>query len=180
MSDGAPDANIRRWAATRRLPQSHLERWLTLARDDRRALLETAESLRLRTGQFVATFELLGEIAVRERASIAAIIARAEIRRIVDGSGSAPEKAVRFLAALRALRYPQLRELSDRLTAAIAALGLPHGIEVALPRDLASDELRIEIVAHGGAELESLAGALMEKLDGLKRIAEMIGGADEI
>ena len=180
MSAGALDANIRQWAAARRLPQSHLERWLALACADRRALLESAEAVRMRTGQFVAAFELIAEIAVREREPIAAIIARAEIRRILDGAGSAPEKAVRFLGALRAMRYPRLKKMGDRLAAAIAALGLPRGIAVALPHDLASDELRIEIVAHGGAELESLAVALTEKLDGLKRIAEMVGGADEI
>jgi hypothetical protein len=180
MSADALDENIRRWAAVRRLPQSYLERWLALADTDRRALLEIAESLRMRTGQFVAAFELLGELAVRERQPIAAVAARTEIRRIVDGTGSGPERAASLLGALRALRYPQMKALGDRLAAAVAALRLPRGIAVVLPHDLASDELRIEIVAHGGAELESLARALAERLNGLKRIADIIGGADEI
>jgi hypothetical protein len=180
MSTSAPDDNIGRWAAARRLPQVYLERWLALVLADRRALLEIVESLPMRTGQFIAAFELLGELAVREREPIAAVLARPELRRILDGAGSGPEKASRLLGALRALRYPRMKEFSDRIAAAIAALELPRGIAVVLPRDLASDELRIEIVARGGAELESLALALAQKLNGLKRIAEMIGGADEV
>lgn len=180
MSAGASEDDIRRWAAAKHLPQSHLERWLALARADRRALLEIAEGLRMRTGQFVAVFELLEELTVREREPIAAILARAEIRRILGATGSGPRKAARLLNAIRTLRYPRMKEFADRLAAAMAALDLPRGIRVVLPYDLASDELRIEVIAHSGAELEDLALAFAKKLDGLKRIAEMIGGADEI
>jgi hypothetical protein len=172
------DDRIRRWAEDKHLPQSCLERWLALAPADRAALLEIAEPLRMRTGQFVAVFGLLEELAIREGQPIAGILARTEIRRILDGSGSGPSKAARLLNAMRELRYPQMKELTDRLAAEIAALGLPRGIAVVLPHDLASDELRIEIVAHSGAQLEILAHALADKLDGLKRIAEMIGGND--
>lgn len=180
MSFGALDDDIRRWADARRLPQTQLDRWLALGLADRRALFEIADRLRMRTGQFVAAFELLEELAVREREPIATVVARTEIRRVADGTGSGPERAARLLGALRALRYPRMSEFNNRLADAIAALRLPRGIAVVLPRDLASDELRIEIVARGGAELGSLALALAERLEGLKRIAEMMGGADEI
>jgi hypothetical protein len=65
------DDAIRRWAAERHLPDAHLRRWLALTDADRGALLELARKLRLRTGQFVTAFEMLEEIAVRERATIA-------------------------------------------------------------------------------------------------------------
>ena len=174
------DDRIRGWAAARRLPQAYLSRWLALEPADRIAMLELAEGLRMRTGQFVAAFDLVDEIALREGDRFAAIVGRSEIRRLASASGSGPGKAARLLDTLRALRYPRMKALSDRLTAALAVLRLPEGIRVVLPKDLASDELRIEIVAHGERELERLAQALAEKLDGLKRIAEMIGGADEV
>ena len=73
---------IRQWAAQRHLPEAHLRRWLALADQDRAALLELAEGLRLRTGQLVTTLELVEEIAVRESATIGMILVRPEIRRI--------------------------------------------------------------------------------------------------
>jgi hypothetical protein len=55
---------------------------------------------------------------------------------------------------------------------------MPHGIKVVLPRDLASDEVRIEIVAHGSAELSELLETLRIKAGPLVRIAAMLGGTD--
>jgi hypothetical protein len=49
---------------------------------------------------------------------------------------------------------------------------------VILPRDLASDELRIEITAHGAAELEKLIEAIAKRAAGLRRVAGLIGGED--
>ena len=54
-------------------PDAHRRRWLALTHADRATLVHMAEALRLRTGQLVAAFELLEEIALRERVSIAAI-----------------------------------------------------------------------------------------------------------
>jgi hypothetical protein len=181
---------IRRWAAARRLPDAHLRRWLAHADDDRAALLELADTLRLRTGQFVIAFELLEEIALREReanvsieeieVTIAAILARREIRRILEGTGSAPGRARELIETLRAIRFPRLKRTSDRLAAEIAALGLPRGVKVVLPKELSSDEVRIEISAHGGGELQRLIDSVAQARAGLRRIADLIGGTDSI
>src|ERR1700757_1490899 len=93
------DARIREWAEARRLPGSHLERWLRLPKDDRNALLEVADKLRMRTGQFVVSLGLLEEIAARDRAAIATILERAQLRRIIEGNGSAPARASAVIAA---------------------------------------------------------------------------------
>ena len=181
MSIENSDPRIREWAGKRRLPESHLGRWLALREQDRAAILEIAEGLRLRTGQLVTALDLLEEIALRERASIADVLARSDIRRILEGTGSAPGRASALLEYLRMVRFPLLKAATDRLRAEIAALALPAGVEVVLPRELSSDELRIEISAHGGAELERLIGAIENKASALRRIAEMLGGgADEI
>ncbi len=187
MSGPEISDTIRRWAAERHLPEPHLERWLALGHDDRAALLEIAEALRLRTGQLMTALEMLEEIAVRERAThgplaapIAAILARGEIRRILEAKGSAPGRARELLETLRAIRFPRLKRAADRLAAEIAALGLPGKVKVVLPRELSSDEVRIEISAHGGAELERLIDAVTQARAGLARVAEQIGGADSV
>jgi hypothetical protein len=47
-----------------------------------------------------------------------------------------------------------------------------------LPRDLVSDEVRIEIVAHGSAEMEQLLACLTAKSREFVALAAMLGGAD--
>lgn len=180
MNAGETQASIRRWAEQRRLPQAHLDRWLALDDLSAAALLEVAERVHLRTGQMVAAIDLLDEIAVRERTNIVSILARRELRRILDGAGSAPGKARALLEELRALRFPRLKQMTERLANEIGALKLPAGINVVLPHEFGSDELRIEITAHGGDELESLIEAVAKGGKELGRIARMLGGADEI
>ena len=176
MSALATDDAIRQWAAERHLPEAHIERWLALASDDRTAILKVAEGLRLRTGA-VAAFELLEEIALREHVAIAAILATDEIRRILDGAGSAPGRARELLEALRAKRFPRLQRMADRLAAEIRGLGLPGGIKVVLPKELSSDEIRIEISARGDADLQNLIDAITRARTGLGRIADLTGVA---
>jgi hypothetical protein len=193
INDIKTDDAIRQWASERRLPDAHLQRWLLLTQKDRTALLGLAETLRLRTGQFMTAFELLEEIALRERASnvsralnvsssvtISAILSRDEIRQHLDASGSAPGRARELIDTLRALRFPRLKRTADRLAAEIAALKLPGGVRVVLPKELSSDEVRIEISAHGGRDLERLVDAVAQARGGLGRIADLIGGADSI
>ena len=180
MSAEQTAAAIRAWADVRRLPEAHLARWLALPEPDRAALLATANDLRLRTGQLITAFEMLEEIALRDRITIAAVLARRELRRILDGAGSAPGRAHTLLEELRALRFPRLKRAADRLAAEVAALGLPRGVSVVLPRDLSSDELRIAISAHGGAQLDRLLVAIANKRADLRRIAGLLGETDEV
>lgn len=177
---GETDDAIRQWAAQRHLPEAHLRRWLALADQDRAALLELAEGLRLRTGQLVTTLELVEEIAVRESATIGMILVRPEIRRILDGTGSAPGRARALIDTLRVIRFPRLKRAADRLSVEIAELGLPHGVKVVLPKALSSDEVRVEISAHGAADLGRLIDSVARAREGLGRIADLIGGADSI
>lgn len=180
MSNGDTEAKILAWAAGHRLPQAHRDRWLNLVEADRVAILTIVEDLHLRTGQFVTALALLEEIAVRESAKVAEIMERRDLRRIVDGAGSAPGRARALLDALHAIRFPQLRVAADRIAAQVADLRLPAGIRLVLPCDLSSDELRVELAAHSANELRQLLDALAGKADSLCRIADALGGADEI
>jgi len=174
------EAEIRDLAARRRLPQASLARWLRLDEPGRAALLKLAHALRLRTGQLVATLDLLDEISVREQSGAAEILARPPLRRVATGSGSAPERARELLDQLRAIRFPRLRETTKRLEAAVAALRLPRGITVLLPRELASDELTIQLAASAPGELDHLLDRLLEKRDDLAAILAMMGGEDDV
>jgi hypothetical protein len=180
VEEPAIDDAIRRWATVRHLPGAHLVRWLALAPEDRAALLGIAERLHLRTGQLVAAFELFEEIALRERVTVAAIVASDEIRRIIEGEGSAPGRARNLLDTLRTKRFPRLHRMTARLAQEIAALGLPGGVTVVLPKDLSSDEVRIEICARGGAEMVRLIDAVANVRAGLGRIADLNGATDSI
>jgi len=178
---GTPvEAAIRAWAAERRLPAVHVARWLELPATERTALLALAQTLHLRTGQFVTIFRLLEEIGVRENQPIAEVLTRREIRHIFAANESAPGKARALLDALRAMRFPQLHDTLAQIMARVAELRLPAGVRVVLPPNLSSDEVRVELTAHGGAELRRLVEVITARSTELCRIADLLGGADEV
>ncbi len=177
MADSDTIAAIRAWAGERRLSESHLARWLRMHERDRAALLAIARALRLSTGAMMTALATLDEISVREGCAIESVLARDEIARVVKARGtSRPARAKAFLDALRSIRYPQLAEAARRIEAGIAALDLPRGISVVLPKDLGSDELRIELQANDGAVLKRLIGALNASADKLAQIADLLSG----
>jgi ribosomal protein S12 methylthiotransferase accessory factor YcaO len=176
MNPDEIDAEIREIADERRLPSSHLDRWLAMDPASRAAMLDIARTLRLRTGQLVIALDTLDEIAVREHVTVAAILDRPEIRRIANGSGSAPSRASALLDALRTLRYPRLKRIQDELRTEVSALKLPRGISIDLPKELGSDELTVSLRARSGAELAHLLDALDRSRSELTRIIEMLGG----
>ncbi|MGD0119896.1 MAG: hypothetical protein ABSD30_17655 [Candidatus Binatus sp.] len=176
MSADDIDAQIRDLAAEKRLPPSHLERWLAMDSPSRGAILDLARALRLRTGQLVTALDTLDEIAVREHVTIAVVLDRPEIRRIANAPGSAPSRASSLLEAIRTLRYPLLKKLQEQLHTEISALKLPRGISLDLPTDLGSDELTVSLRVRSAAELAHLLDALERSRPGLTRIIEMLGG----
>jgi hypothetical protein len=186
MDSDKIDAEIRTLAQERRLPATHLERWLAMDPASRGSMLTQARSLALRTGQIVSALELLEEIAVRERVRIAEILSRDEIRRIADAPGSTPARASAFIDALRRTRFPRLRKIQERLRAEIAALKLPRGLSLDLPKELGSDELTVSLRVRSADELDRLVAALNRSCAGIAQIVELLGGgsrsddADEI
>jgi hypothetical protein len=170
------DAEIRMLAEQRRLPAAHLERWLAIDDLSRGGLLTLARKVRFRTGQIVSALDLLEEIAVRERVTVAEVLRRDEVRRIADGPGSGPARASALIEALRRIRFPRLRAMQERLRAEVAALKLPRGISVDLPTELGSDELTVSLQVRSADELGRLVAALNQSSAGLARIVEMLGG----
>jgi hypothetical protein len=77
--------------------------------------------------------------------------------------------------------------MQERLRAEIAALKLPRGISLDLPKELGSDELTVSLRVRSAGELDKLVGALNRSSTGIARIVELLGGggsrsddADEI
>jgi hypothetical protein len=178
MDSAEVDRRLLRWANTKALPPAYVQKWLALDERGRARLLEIAENLKMHTGQVVAAITLLEEIAIREGRDAGEILASPSLRRVLNSAGSGPGRARTLLDELRRLRYPRLRRAVERLAKEVAALKLPPGIKIVLPHDLASDEVRVEIVAHGSAEMEQLLVCLTAKSSELVALAAMLAGAD--
>ncbi|HEV3112164.1 MAG TPA: hypothetical protein VGY99_16885 [Candidatus Binataceae bacterium] len=173
-------AAVRAWAMEHHVPEAAVGRWLALGEDDALAILAVAHELRLRTGQLLSALEMLAEIGVREGEGAAAVLARRELHAVIGRGGSRPERASAFIDKLRELRYPRLARTRAKLEAAVAAMRLPHGVALLLPKDLSSDELRIRVTVRSAAELEKLLAALAECREEIKALIEGLGGSDEI
>jgi hypothetical protein len=171
---------VRAWAVQHHLPQAAVERWLQMGESDALAMLAVAQELRLRTGQLLNALDLLEEIGVREGAGAAALLARDDLRRIIRGGGSRPQRASSLIEKLREIRYPRLSRARARLEGAVAAMRLPRGLAVVLPRDLGSDELMLRLTARSAGEFETLLQVLLEKREQIKSLIENLGGSDEL
>jgi len=176
---GYPTA-LRKWAAEHHIPQAAVDRWLELGESDAMALLTVARDLRLRTGQLLSALEMLAEIGVREGQGAASVLARDELRPIIHGGGSRPARASALIDKLRELRYPRLTRTRATLEAAVAAMRLPKGVTVVLPKDLSSDELMIRLTARTAAELDKLLAALAERKEEINALFKTLGGSDEL
>ena len=121
---------------------------------------------------------MLEEIALVDETQVSAVLARAPLKRILEGVEPAPARARAFVDELRAMRFPRLGRALEQMKAEIAALKLPRTVAVALPKDLGSDELRIEIRARSGPEFRDSLRALEEKADAVERILDLLGGGN--
>jgi hypothetical protein len=176
MNSAEADARLQRWADAKALPPVYAQKWRALDEASRTRLLEIAEKLKMHTGQFIVSLVLLEEIAVREGQLVCEILNKASLVRVLNSGGSGPGRARALLDQLRLLRYPRLERTTKRLLEAVSTIGFPPGIKIILPRDLASAELRVEIVAHGRAEMEELLSYVEAKSDELARLAGMLSG----
>jgi hypothetical protein len=173
-------AAVSAWAAAHHLPPAAAERWMAMGETDALAILAAARELRLRTGQLLSALEMLADIGVREGVGAAAILARCELRPALEGRGSGPERASAFIDKLRELRFPRLARTRSKLEAIVAAMRLPQGLTVLLPKDLSSDEVKIRLTVRTPAELEQLTAALDEHQQELSALLQALGGSDEI
>jgi hypothetical protein len=169
---------VRAWAEQRHLDRAHLDRWLALGSEDAAAVLDAAARLRLRVGQLQGALGMLEEIALIDGERVSAVLARAPLKRILEGVGPAPSRARAFVEELRAMRFPRLGRALDDMRAEIRALKLPRMVAMTLPRDLGSDELRIELRVRSATEFQDSMRALADRADGVERILDLLGGGN--
>ncbi len=176
MSDDDIAKAVRTWAEQHHLDRAHLEQWLALDADSAASVLDAAGRLRLRVGQLQGALGMLEEIALVEGTQVSAVLARAPHKRILEGVGPAPARARAFVDELRAMRFPRLGHALEQMKAEVVALKLPRMLAVGLPKDLGSDELRIEIRVRSGTEFRESLRALAERAEGVERILDLLGG----
>lgn len=168
------DMRVRAWAAQRRLPRAHLERWLSRAADVRKILLELAEALSLRTGQFLTVYELIDEIGVREKLGVREVLAMPAVAQLISGKGSGPGRAGQLIAVLRSLRYPRLHQAQAAASARLKALRLPPNIHVSWSPDM-SGALKIELIADGSEQMAAALDTITAHRTALCALADEIG-----
>jgi len=178
MNSPDVERRLRRWADAKALPLAYVQKCLALDEPSQKGLLQIAESLKMHTGQFIAALTLLEEIAVREGRKVDEILAYPSVRRMLNSAGSGPGRARILLDELRTLRYPRLKRAGQRLAEEVSAIKLPPGIKITLPRDLASDEVRVEIAARTSTEMKQLLECLTAKSGEIVRLVAMLDGAD--
>jgi hypothetical protein len=176
MTEHEINTAIRALAAEKRLPDANLERWLAMDPDSRVALLDIARTLKFRTGQLATAIDLLDEITVRENISGAKVLGDSRLRAIAGGRGSAPERAGATLDHLRAIRFPELGRTRAALEADIVALKLPRGASMALPRELASDEVTITLRFRTVGDFERMLAGLNDAKPWVAAILDKLGG----
>ena len=176
MSDDNIARAVVAWAEPRHLDQAHLDRWLALDAYSAAVILDAASHLRLRVGQLQSALEMLEEIALVEGTQVSAVLARAPLKRILEGVRPAPARARAFVDELRTMRFPRLARALEQMKAEVAELKLPRTVFLALPKDLGSDELRIEIRVRSAGEFKDSLRTLAEKADDVERILDLLGG----
>ncbi len=178
MTVNETDTAIRALAAQKRLPETYLERWLAMDADSRAALLAIARTLKYRTGQLATAIDLLDEIAVRDKTSAAKVLGDPKARAIAEGRGSAPGRARAMLEYLGAARFPELARARAALDADIAALHLPRGTQIALPSELASDEVTITLRFRNTGDFDQMLAHLNDAKPQIAAILDKLGGKE--
>src|SRR5690348_11360591 len=176
MNVGDVERRLHGWADAKALPSVCVEKWLALDELSRQRLVEVVEKLNMRTGQFLTLFGLLEEISIRESKTVSEILDQPSLRQMLNSTGSGPGRARVMVDELRTLRYPRLKRAGERLAELVDAMKLLPGIKVVLPRDLSSDAVRVEIVAHGSVEMERALTCLTAKSGELVQLAAMLSG----
>jgi hypothetical protein len=134
-------------AAVAALPlrESHLFLIAECAPDDAAALARIFAAAQPSAGEARAVRDLLADIAVRERSSIAASASAPAIAEILAADTPPRLKVPALRSALRHCAFPHLSALENSAKAAAARGGLSGHIEVRLPPDLEGNDIEIRL-----------------------------------
>lgn len=153
------------YAHLKRLNPHTLARWQTWAESDQAALFALVEELQPGDSHLKDFLDWCEDCVLREGGTIAALLARPEIRQPLTAKLGRNDKLKAVKEALRKIRYPRLSRLAENLQAAIKALDLGGRVRVSLPPSLEGDEVTVEIKARTVQELHESLERLRRRMD---------------
>jgi hypothetical protein len=159
-----PD-HIAAYAQLKRLSPQTLSRWQVWTETDQAALWEIVYELQLGENHLRDFLDWCEESSLRDGQTIAALLARSEIRQPLTAKLGRNDKLKVVKEALKKIRYPRLSRLQEDLGAAIKALDLGARVRVSLPPSLEGDEITVEIKARNAKELRDSLQRLQQRLD---------------
>ncbi|HVO91754.1 MAG TPA: hypothetical protein VMT22_02885 [Terriglobales bacterium] len=152
---------IREYAQARGVHPQTLERWLSWKAPDRDALANLALDLRIGENHLRDLMDWLEELALRDGAAIAAILANGTVESIAsDPRLGRADKLKRIKEQVRRLRFPRLAQIENEIRVKIQALKLPPGIRLSVPPGLEGGRLQVELNAATSEEFASLSAQL--------------------
>lgn len=119
----------------------------------RAALAVVVDALRPSAHHLGDMLDWLDDVAGRDGTTAAAVLADAELRRILASGASAPERLKRWKERLRRLRYPRLAERERAIAEHLRAMRCGPGVAVAPPPSLEGGVATFTIRARSAAEL---------------------------
>jgi hypothetical protein len=114
-------------------------------------------------------FDWMDDIAARDGARPAAVLATPTLRAALAAHGSAPDRLKRWKESLRRLRYPRLVAREQAFREAASALDLGRGVAIAPPAGLEGGIVSVTIRAASVAELE----AALDRFERCRRVGDL-------
>ncbi len=153
------------YAREKRLSPQTVARWQAWTVPDQAALWELVQVLQLGENHLRDFLDWCEEIMLRDGGSIAALLARTELRRPLTAQLGRNDKLKAVKEGLRKIRYPRLSQLEDELRAAVKALDLGGRVQVSFPPSLEGEDITIEIKVRNAKELSEQLTRLHQRLE---------------
>ncbi|OGQ77664.1 MAG: hypothetical protein A3F90_16940 [Deltaproteobacteria bacterium RIFCSPLOWO2_12_FULL_60_19] len=173
------DDPVKGYATSRGFHKRTLDRWLALKEADAAALLALVQELKVGENHLKDFLDWLEEIALRDGVSVAAILARDEMSRVVsDPRLGRNDKLKRLKDELRRLRFPRLAKIEEEIQRRVRAMKLDPGLSVNVPAGLEGGAVILKIQATSYDEARRLTarlGDVMERAE-MKEIFSLLHG----
>jgi hypothetical protein len=146
--------------------------------DSRLALVSLFQFLNLGKNRQKEFFALLRDVALRKEISVAALLKREELTRILQADSlSVGQKTQRVRTLLRRWRYPHLVAVETRFQQLVREMRLPPGIQLRPPPNFEGDKFRLELTFRTPEDFSRIVDKLQTvaksgKLDALRQLWE--------
>ena len=161
------DQQILAYSKARGFHHHTVQRWLGLGEPDRETLLTLAHGLNVGQNHLRDLLDMLGEIALRDGVSFAAILNREGPSHVMsDPRLGRNDKLKRLKDELRRLRFPRMARIEAQIQKRIREMRLSPRILVTVPRGLEGGAVTIAVKAKSHDELKRLFGEAAQAVEG--------------